>query len=360
MTPVITLPPSILINTSNEVFDTVLRRRLRAEIAEIRNQINRFNSTDPLSNLISRWAQDFSESLNVRNVNEQAVLREYIRLLQEILVDSLTNTPLDDEALLGSDGRTYGYKHLCLHIIDVGEEYRSRSPIYPLDPAPFSTKEHTLARYMIRWLERHNSKLESEEINRAFSDLDLDQVEFLIPNEINDRIRRIVRRQLLREQPNSQFEEFCQNTLNNFTNLLNQQAALFRNNQERFRTEVLGNLSDIQQRDDASRELINRNIEVITGRIEENTQDIEGLRERLRDLEGQIDEARKEDLNLQIKIKELDQAIQESKSDHFFTIIAVVGSVFITWGLSSVFTANIGAVLIPKTGGIGASVIVAV
>src|SRR3972149_6957769 len=82
------------------------RRQLRAELAEIQGFIRRSPFTDRMTQEISLWCRNFIQELS-EHEDAEGVKREYIRNLQQLLIDPYFRVPLDMTSLLGSDGSTY-------------------------------------------------------------------------------------------------------------------------------------------------------------------------------------------------------------------------------------------------------------
>ncbi len=347
---------TIQVDVGRELRDTGPRRALQAELAAVRNEIRYFNSNDEISREIDIWERNFTEALNVPNINAAAVLQAYIYLLQQILTDTITDTPLDDKALLGTDGRTYGYKHLCIHLNKVSEHYRNRSPINPDSKDKFSTKEHLLASYMIGWLARHNAKIESEEINRAFENLKPDQVQLIIPNEKNDRIRRVVEMQLQKDKEALRYESLRRDIQQQHIVLLDRLFIPFYERIQGFNTEVQGRLANIAERDTQECDQINKKLEQLAEEIRGDQEKIETLDARISYLGDEISEAGRNDLIIQRRIIEVDKAIKERKKNKWGTILKCVGMAAVccvaTWALSAALSSTaLKAGILPMQGG---------
>jgi len=159
----------VFVSTDSAVHDTGIRRRLVHELSELDRVIKRLNFTDEKTGQIKNWHSSFSNALrSYRNENE--VLAEYIRLLQEILIDPMTQAPLDKRSVLGNtanDKNTYSWLTLTVYWEATSEVYRRRSPLDPENPTPFSFTPHLVVHAFLEWLESHDALLVSRELEEA-------------------------------------------------------------------------------------------------------------------------------------------------------------------------------------------------
>jgi len=171
--PVYPLPPE-----TEMVRVTAPRRKLVADLARIRTFFEP-NMQDEVSNLIRQWHTNFTTGLKERRTVQNAgesdnarfnrILNTHLKQMWELLRDPLTNTPLDREAMLGSDDEIYGYKSLCLAISRLSPEYAHSSPLH-LNPAiPFTARPHLLARQMVGFLAEWNALEPSQPLEDEFN-----------------------------------------------------------------------------------------------------------------------------------------------------------------------------------------------
>jgi hypothetical protein len=176
-----------------DIRDTALRRRLQVELSRIADRLAEAHLDDEMTQQIRLWRDRFFSSLR-SNADVVAIQEEFTGLLQELLVDPISQAPLDEEAVLGSDGRTYGAMSLTLYIHSAPEAFKGRSPLDPQDPTPFSSYSHPIVRHMTSWLKDHQALLHSEELERTYREL-MDQrrtaAAAVQQNNRMDRIRRI-------------------------------------------------------------------------------------------------------------------------------------------------------------------------
>jgi hypothetical protein len=172
MTAIAPIPhPAVLLHEPVAAEDPippfVLRRRLMAELNEVREQIARSGLHDEMTQQIADWQGRFEATLR-RSADEEGIFRAYVALLQELLCDPVTDAPLDAYAVLGNDGHTYGQMSLAVYRISTPVEFQNRSPLDAGNPRPFTVTPHSVVRHMVGWLQRHNALLYSEELERTY------------------------------------------------------------------------------------------------------------------------------------------------------------------------------------------------
>ena len=153
-----------------------LRRQLYSELMEVRRQIERFRDPtaepqlDIMTQQIDLWHRTFLADLQ-RSSNIEGICNTYIASLQRLLRDPVIQAPLDEFALLGNDGLTYGQLSLNVYRLTTSPEYRDRPPLEPNALRRLTTAPHPVARHMVGWLQRHNSLLYSPELERTYLQL---------------------------------------------------------------------------------------------------------------------------------------------------------------------------------------------
>lgn len=167
--PIISIEPKS-ISYVNMLKDSAPRRKLQAELAGIGKQLAQEQMRDSLSLAIANWHSRFVNAVNRSNDLEDT-RATYISLLQEILVDDVREVPLDERALLGSDGHTYSFMSYTLYQCTAPAEFRGRSPFNPRDSSAFTTSPHHNAAHMVRWLQRYNAHLHSRELEEEYEQM---------------------------------------------------------------------------------------------------------------------------------------------------------------------------------------------
>ncbi len=155
-------------NQQDMVIETAERRRLLATLAGIGSQLQESRMNDPLSQSIADWHRQFVQEVRSSD-NLDGMLGTYVTRMQGILRDAATDVPLDERALLGSDGRTYNFMSYHLYRHAARAELRERSPLELDNPARLTTSPHYNAAFMIRWLQTHNALQRSPDLEHRYA-----------------------------------------------------------------------------------------------------------------------------------------------------------------------------------------------
>lgn len=316
---------------------TALRRGLITDLQRIEEMLPNTKTEDPLTEELTLWLREFREALNT-NLDVTLICDRFVDLVQRILIDSLTQAPLDSEVLLGSDGYCYGMKTLCVFENSLPETYRFRSPLDLQNPdqSEFFVVPHELARHMVKWLESRSKRLEGlPEIENAYEDLitemGMNKVKRLIPTQRNNRIRRIHQEEELRNQHQS------------VTQVMEVNLALL---EKEVKAEITKEFGELAEKVDQSAKAVLGKLDRIEcvqnlaylemdrriTRLENDQQDvqsdIEELEKKISYITGEIVDAKKEQLQVEQSIKKVEAAIEKRKKDRknrLIETIAVIG-----------------------------------
>lgn len=280
---------------------------------------------DELSDLLRFWLSNFKESVKLRTVSYEAVLNTYLSHLETIL--SL-NPPLDEEAMLGSDGRAYGKKFLCLHKAKSDELCKERSPMAPHDPRPFLVSAFTPLREVILFLKKY----------RPYSDPQIDaEFSALLPNqkeveETHTRIQQVILKDFLRNQQKGPdntafFKALIAEVVLPRTEALRKQIA--QNHVARH-----GEIAQVEKQFQEEARIIAKQLAEVDAAILKTTDEIQELKNQHQYIRGQIDEAKKDNVQLSLSIKETEKAIREKQKGWLKELGLLVGMVLISWGAS--------------------------
>jgi hypothetical protein len=347
-----------------------LRRKTWADLLEINDVITQSGLSDPLTEQISLWSKEFGIALSkTRNVD--ALLKSYIELMQEMLRDPITLAPLDDQAVLGSDQRTYGFMSLSLYLHSVEETYKSRSPSDPSNPASFTTKPHPVARHLVAWLIKHHAHVLSEELEASYKKMMADLQSHKVvqdkkSDDLDERIQRHRQRKIEREQTKQMLQQPVIEEISQWENSIAQliqgvASRILEKKENNFQRQMT-RLDELEQK--KQKELKEYN-DSIQPSIEKMEQDIRELEEKIQGLEGGIiksrrdlDEAKKTDQELQLAIDNTRKAIKKrNKSwiNDLKTTVAIIGVCAIaTFALQGVLVATSSTAqgaLIPTSSG---------
>lgn len=315
--------------------EEALRRIQRnAELAGIRDLLTQNQMNDTMTQSIRDWFNNFQTAFSSAVVGREArVEREvrgnFIQSLQQILVDAIYQSPLDEETFLGSDRRTYTRRSLRRYQDSVPSEFRMRSPLNPENPAPLTFVPHPVVRYMIGWLDSHHARLtvpEMKAFNRPLEQEIMPPPQ--VPVEHNAGIRRILAIQAEREQQrNQQFDyllelqeierELPQRIERNFAPII-----------QRVEEHAQMNFRARRELEEREREQIGvlqeRIVTELTNQIEEHERQIQELDRRINDLTTEVEMAKNDDAVLERLIHATHIAIKKKKKSNGLKMFALL------------------------------------
>lgn len=360
-----TTPTNIASSSPDYVRETTLRRRLNAELTEISRQLDQFHmtDTDTMSDDIAQWHRQFSRALRL-NSDPERIRNEFIGLLQELLRDPISQAPLDDQTILGSDGRTYGFMSLRVHLNQVPEQFRNRSPLNPQNEERFTSSPHHIVRYMVGWLQGHNSLLRSDQINGAYQALiergTAPQISMTQVTRI-DRMRRIIEEQAQRNRKIAEDEQKATNALvqvgNRLTQTITESFAPVTQRIQSIGEQADERLDNMEESDRQQLDSIERAVTQLENDIGALTRANESLASQINAVGEEVSAAKLDDMRLQQAINETRKAIKDRKKAELkklITTVAIIGiCVFATWALAGTPLASgaMKAIVLPKSEG---------
>lgn len=345
------LPPAQV--PLSEVRDSALRRQINAELNEIRDQLHRFGHQDEMSQGIAHWHQSFVDAMRL-NADAQHVLNEYIGLLQELLIDPISYTPLDEQALLGSDRRAYGRMSLCVFLNQVPPACRQRCPFSLEDSTSFTVRPHDLVRHMTQWLKNHGALLRSSDLEETYRRADKSVLSAIeIPSlvdptfsnrNLDERRRRIIERLALREEHRDQqmreFSEQLSGTVRELNETIQNRFEAVHMQIQRNSEGQSARLDQIEQRDQRQFEALQQAQEQLEREIEEIARQNRELEEQIARVDIQIELAERDNLRLQIAINQAREAIEKRNKNWLGPVLVTLailgGCAASTWILQNI------------------------
>lgn len=306
----------------DQAFDRMQKMRrgtIEGQLIEIRNFLHQHsNLQDPLTVSIRKWYEKFSGFVRSPASIDQTE-KGYIEILQQLLIDPLTQTPLDVEAHLGSDGYTYANYSLCLYLNAVPNEHQDRSPVnHPIDE-PFHTIPHPVARFLVEWLIKfdhypHSPRLDI--VQRAFLDLQAQGCIPLIPTRENQKRRALMQAQIdrrKRRQAQVQAEIDAKAKAQ-----LEAQAQALIQQQEQVKRQAQADaeflFAQVIQLDKEQFEAIQQKVDQVFGAIDQHAQ--EAAMNQLRRIEAMDQQDQKKLQHLQQEIKDSEDKIEDLKKQN--------------------------------------------
>ncbi len=340
---------------------------VEAELREIKTVLERFSFLhDPLTESVRNWHREFSKFVRsdiYRNqVGRKEFLEkteaEFVTLMQEILIDPVTFTPLDNQALLGSDGNTYANYHLNIYYSQVDYRYASQSPLAPEANVPFYTEPHPVARFLVDWLvKRHSFPISDRfvELYDQYREIVASGTEPLIPTIENENRRRVIYNQRerifrreqaaqarardLQDRVRREYEREVAERVNRAMEGLEARQREFeareRENDERLR--------EIEEANARARQEMEENLAARRAQADNLQRDNDELNAMLQNTELNLSACERENAELQIAINEVRKANEDKKCDWMQTVITIAVCVAVSYA--------VGATVAPTQGG---------
>lgn len=366
----------------NALRDSAIRRQVKAQIAEIKQQITSFEAdrqrlrippSDNITSEINLWCNNFSESIGLQ-MDPKQVIRAHLDILKELLVDSIYQTPLDNQCYVGSDGNVYGKNELCVFLSRIEPNLRRRSPLDLENPAPFAAQPHALARFMVDWLNKEGAKLENYPAFLRSEDIASEYQRLVVQNEVphipsivipNNQLERI---RLIQEQVRQQQQRKEQNE-NRLINEISAVQIRLEQEGEQVVNQVIRDMDEHAERaneqlennhreDQEQIDVIHRVINGLDYEISELENGNKELRLNLDNLKKQISETQQANLELRLGIDTLKERIKKQKKARFKEIckvVLIVGACALgTWALQGAISAagsSASSMVVPTSGG---------
>lgn len=342
-----------------EVIETAWIRRWRNDLSVIDQVIAQSGLDDELTLEISNWRGQFHSFLQ-SGLDAATIEREFLTVLQQLLVDPITHAPLNlgNEPLLGiNDRRTYGRMSLCVHWSHIPEELLRRSPLNAQDETPFTVlpDPHPVAAHVIRWLDENHPTyvLHSTEIENAYEHLRREGRLPEIPTPHTERMRRLRSRQAQRMRlADESLEAFEHQLLGIHASIVQMTQEQFRPVHDRiegYAQHTFTWLDRLSQEDrDRLRQLAIDQLENGLRALENNLHELReaghATQRLIVDAERDNEQLRSENGRLSLAIDQLRHAIQKRKHawvKDLFAVAAIVGACALsTWALQGMIGAT--------------------
>lgn len=336
----INFPSNIESYENRQLFETSLRRKLFAELSKIKSALDNYSLNDQTTQSIRIWHENFLKCLRLERIDESTICDNFIALLQQILIEPIFHSPLDEEPLLGSDGKTYSSKALKLYLHTVPEQYKYRSPLNIEDETPFTIQPHPIMKELISWLKSHDKMLPCTEIEEKLKRF---ETSIQLPTELNHRISNL-RNRLRERQQMAQNDFLASIEMRNRAFMANVQNVRAQMESIRQRTaaiaqERLQEIHEIQEAHENAMNYLREKVNSLSEEIDRLNVENRLLEEKNENIANQINRFERESAQLSHAINETRIAIQErekSWSSGLLAGLAAIGiSVVTTWILQS-------------------------
>ncbi len=311
---------------------TQLNLEISSKLAEIQTITEEYALDDESTLLIGNWKEAFQGCI-IENSDNKVVLGLFLGKLQEALVDPILKCPLDEKAVLGSDGITYSWQALKNYRKNMQEPYKNRAPSNPENEETFTATNHPLVQMLIPWIKKHDRLINSEEVDLFAQSLqntssshagssvtiesDSEEEEYKESNHPNRKeSARSILQNLAREIQSDSTEEHKENNLA-FDDILdavretcNEHEASVNQDLERFSSQV----NDTSTQHQTTVADLNQRLKTIEREIEAGA----ALQNTLQTLQDRLDESitrtERTQLQTRAKINALETKIKEQEA----------------------------------------------
>lgn len=313
-------------------------RKIRAELAEIKQEVLHQGQTDGVSQKIATWLEVFETAFKADAANDEdlkPLLKQSIFLMQRLLTCALSGGPLKEgDVVLGSDGWLYSQNVLAQHQATLAEPYKNRSPLDLKNPAPFTAAPHRLANFMVRWL---SSQHEPENpLTRLRSR--------------NSRREERERRKAEGTAHQAQFERDLRAQLEKEIERHRTTLAQIADEQ---RTQLQETEAMIEALSDQAQATVERFQQAVIELKEERlhmNQEAAKLKVRLQEMDGKVTTLEKSTIELKLAINDLHQKIAQREEERNSALLVTVLTVVACIVINQILPGS-GAALKPVAGG---------
>lgn len=311
-------------------------RKIRAELAEIKQEVLHQGQTDDVSKKITTWLEVFESAFitdATKDSDLKPLLQTSILLMHRLLTCALSGCSIrEGDVVLGNDGWLYSQKALAEHQATLTEPYKNRSPLDPENPTPFTATPHRLANFMACWL---SSQYEPDTPLRLPSTTPIDMENDLLKRLRSRNARREAREQRKAERPARQVQ-FERELRARVEKEMERHQAVLTQIADEQRTQLEETEVMIETLSDQAQTAVERFHQAIEELKEERLrlgQETARLKEQLQEMDGKITTLEKSMIELNIAINELHQKISEREEERnsalLVTVLVVVAFIII-------------------------------
>lgn len=313
----------------------------------LRQDIQRFGDyltpdwNDEISNTLRIWQKNCAKVMELRRINHEEVLNSFLNQLERILVIPVLDIPLDEESMIGSDGRTYGKMFLCVHRFRTPEPFNLRSPIAGHDIRPFMTRPHEPVRQIVQWIKRYRPNFGAGQIQDEYRQLPVDKQHFPV---ISAKIQKIKLDQFERKREAEIKRKEDDRALDNLNQMIDKvivpQIAAIQQNVVEQQTRMLERLDRVDGNFRQEEQILRNQFQQVDAAIQVLDKELVCLNQELNVTKDKIDETKHDNIRLQVAIKETEKAIKEREKGWFkelLMMVAVIGACWCgTWAAQAI------------------------
>lgn len=313
-----------------EIYDRSLqlRRRISGELDSIGRELSNSSLNDTLTSSLRSWHQSFETESKRRGANLEEVFQRFVQTLGTLLVDSITELPLDDEPFLGTtDGEVYGKHSLLLHLYHVDPSLKNRSPLNPEDERPFFVEPHLPARFMVTWIKQFVEEFSPSHLIMAVRELPY-LPEIPVQERVSTALRALLeRRRALQRNVSTSSHDRLQNIVNRARESTIENEIpddLVTGRARLIEADFLQGIAERMQRLAAQNAAFEVSTNSQINALERaHAEDIERLRAEIGVVESTISDLQEEIRSLNNQLTHLGESIEEAKAANILLRISI-------------------------------------
>lgn len=333
--------------------------KLKRELIEMGYALQQSGLRDTLTQDLVQWHANFLKAFHSK-ARDQAI-GLFTEQLKKILTNPIGYGPLDEDAVLGSDGRTYSKAFLRHFRCSTEEPYRSRSPLDPHNAVPFRTQPHPVVRHLVQWLKKHGQYIAPAEEEKKGDELVEEKKEPPVakgpdarrahvpvvreekkgPSIVDDPdgLRRVIAAQAIQgpivDDETLELDQLLQEECNIFEDNLNEQVGLLRQETRENVRVVHARLDELERLDEEALAPLRQKAAALQAGAADLERGNVELAEETRRIGVQGDETERDNKRLQILINEtkIAQAKRESSgwSDLAGALLTIGACALASW-----------------------------
>jgi hypothetical protein len=306
--------------------DALIRMRIKTELSRLGDALDSWPHADQMATLLRDWHGRFFQAIQLPFAEASTTHALFLDQLQRILIDPIRRAPLDERAVLGSDGVTYGYKALCLYL--AMQPNTHCSPLDPTSKTLFTTIPHDGVAATLRWLNVFGGAQYDVQVESEFLDLERHNQVPALPTIESESLRlRTEQQECLRSKNADRLNAFRQQfrvASCEISQYLSQSIDAVHDLHRTIAQEQGRQLDEIEENDTQMTQAVQKRLSSLDTEIHALQFQIDALEQQIRTSNVAVSQAQKENIRVQILLKETEKTLAEREKGWGKAILSTV------------------------------------